>query len=88
MVMQKYLVEFIGTFVFLSVIVKTGEAIPIAIALACMIFFGGKVSGGHYNPAVSFAMAMSGKLSQSDLVPYVASQLAGGMAAITFSKMK
>ena len=82
--MQKYLVEFIGTFVFLSVIVRTGEAIPIAIALACMIFFGGKVSGGHYNPAVSFAMAMSGKLAHSDLVPYVASQLAGGMAAITF----
>ena len=88
MMLQKYLVEFIGTFVFLSVILRTGEAISIAIALACMIFFGGKVSGGHYNPAVSFMMMLNGKLSQGDLIPYVAAQLAGGAAALSFTKMK
>ena len=86
--LQKLFVEFIGTFIFLSVIMRVGEAIPIAIALACVIFFGGQISGGHYNPAVSFAMTMNGKLSQSELLPYVLSQLVGGMAAVTFSRVK
>jgi hypothetical protein len=50
--MIKYIIEFIGTFIFLSVIMMKPEAIPIGIALAAVIFFG----GGHYNPAVSVMM--------------------------------
>ena len=49
-----YLVEFIGTFVFLSVILRVGQPIPIAVALLSAIYFGGSISGGHFNPAVSF----------------------------------
>ena len=48
--LKKLLVEFIGTFVFLSVILSTGDAFAIGLALAVAIFFGGKVSGGHFNP--------------------------------------
>ena len=65
--MIKYIVEFIGTFIFLSVILNTGEAIPIGIALAAVIFFGGKISGGHFNPAVSVAMTMAGKIAPKRL---------------------
>ena len=53
------LLEFIGTFIFLSVILGTGEVLPIAIALAAAIFFGGKYSGGNFNPAVSFMMFLN-----------------------------
>ena len=62
--MAKYLVEFIGTFFLVSTIGFTvlapgaGDMAPLAIgaALMVMIFAGGHVSGGHYNPAVTLAV--------------------------------
>ena len=65
--MIKYLVEFIGTFMFLSVILSQGQALPIVIALAAAIFFGGSISGGHFNPAVSFMMHVNNTLPLEDL---------------------
>ena len=84
--MLKYLVEFIGTFIFLSVILRAGEAIPIGIALAGVIYFGGAVSGGNYNPAVSISMFLNNKLSQVDTMAYIAAQIAGAAAAVMFVK--
>jgi aquaporin Z len=84
--MMKYLVEFLGTFLFLSVILTQGQAIPIAVALAAVIFFGGSVSGGHFNPAVSLMMHVNNMIPLQDLVIYVVSQLAGGIVALTFFK--
>ena len=84
--MIPYLVEALGTFIFLSVIVSVGKPIPIAIALAAVIFFGGEISGGHFNPAVSVMMAAAGKLSMKDLAPYVVAQVAGGLAALELYK--
>ena len=94
--MFNYLVEFVGTFLFLSVILnsafgKTGEAglaaLPIGLALSAMIFFGGNVSGGHFNPAVSTMMLLGKKMASSDFLPYVAAQLLGGFAALRFYNM-
>lgn len=85
--MLNYLVEFIGTFVFLSVILTTGEAMPIAIALAAVIYFGGAISGGHFNPAVSTMMLLKNNLSSSDYIPYVVFQLLGGVCALYFYQM-
>jgi glycerol uptake facilitator-like aquaporin len=84
--MIKYLVEFIGTFMFLSVILSQGQALPIVIALAAAIFFGGSISGGHFNPAVSFMFHMNNGLPLEDFLFYVVSQLAGGFVALTFFK--
>ena len=53
------LTEFIGTFVFLTVILKTNDALAIGLTLAGVIYFGGKVSGGNYNPAVSYMMYLN-----------------------------
>ena len=77
-------VEFIGTFIFLSVIIALGEAIPIGIALAAMILFGGKISGGNFNPAVSTAMFFLNKLSMNQYIWYVIAQIAGAAAAVYF----
>ena len=91
--MLNYLVELVGTFFFLSVILssafgKVGQtglaAIPIGLALMSAIFFGGNVSGGHFNPAVSTMMLLGGKLAASDFLPYVVAQLAGGLLALKF----
>src|SRR6267154_12710 len=87
--MKKYLVEFIGTF-FLAMTVGTvlepggaGAMAPLAIgsALMVMVFAGGHVSGGHYNPAVTLAVWLRGKCPASDVPGYWTSQVAGGVAA-------
>lgn len=74
------IVEFVGTFIFLSVILIQGQPIPTAVALLTAIYLGGKVSGGHFNPAVSFMTALRDPNFQN-LIPYVIAQLGGGAAA-------
>jgi len=87
--MPKYLVEFIGTFFLMATIgfsvIKPGaEAMaPVAIGsiLMTMIFAGGHVSGAHYNPAVSLAAFVRGKLPAADLIAYWIAQLAAALLA-------
>lgn len=84
--MNKLLAEFLGTMFFLYVILATGDAVAIGLALMAAIFILGKKSGGHFNPAVSVMMAVAGKLSMKDLAPYVVAQVAGGLAALELYK--
>jgi aquaporin Z len=84
--MINLLVEFIGTFTFLSVILATGQALPIGLALAASIYWGGAMSGGHFNPAVSVMMAVNGKLSIMNLIGYVLAQVLGGLCALLIFK--
>ncbi len=87
--MKKYLVEFIGTFFFIFTIGCTvippnaGALAPLAIgaSLMVMVFAGDHVSGGHFNPAVSLAAFIRGKLSGGDLLPYWLAQLAAAAVA-------
>jgi aquaporin Z len=74
--------EFIGTFVFLSVILATGEAIPIAIALAASIYFCGHLTGGHFNPAVSTMFFAKGSITWELWTFYVVAQVLGGLVAL------
>ena len=71
-------------FIFLTVILKTGDALAIGIALASVIYFGSKVSGGNYNPAVSFMMLLSNKINITKFMAFVVAQLLGGTAAYIF----
>lgn len=81
--MNKYLMEFIGTF-FLVIAVAMGGALNVfaaAAALTVAIYIGAHISGGHFNPAVSLGVFMQKKLSPADLAGYWISQIAGGVAA-------
>jgi aquaporin Z len=85
--MKNYVTEFIGTFflvltVGLTVIGGTPMA-PLAIgaSLMVMVYMGGHISGGHYNPAVSLGLMLRGKLAAKEFVPYVVAQLLGAVAA-------
>ena len=85
--MKKYAVELIGTFflVFTIGMSVRGDAAlpPVAIGgiLMVMIFAGGHVSGGHFNPAVSLAAFLRGVLPKADLVPYWIAQVIGALLA-------
>ena len=83
--LNSLLVEFVGTFVFLAVILATGEAIPIALALATVIYMGGKTSGGHFNPAVSTMFLLKGDMDMLKYAGYIAAQVLGGIAALQFN---
>jgi aquaporin Z len=85
--MNKYVTEFVGTFflvltVGLAVLGGTPMA-PLAIgaSLMVMVYMGGHVSGGHYNPAVTLAVVLRGKLHPRDVVPYMAAQVIGALSA-------
>ncbi len=80
----KYGVEFVGTFVFLSVILSTANPIAIAVTLLAMIYFGGEISGGHFNPAVSIMFWSKGGLATNDAIIYIIAQILGGVCAYLF----
>ena len=92
---RKLMVEFIGTF-FLVYTVCTatnpktgvGALAPLAIGavLMVMVFAGGHVSGAHYNPAVSTAVLIRGRMPSSEWGPYVVVQLAGAALAALLAR--
>lgn len=95
--MKNYLVEFIGTFFLVLVVGMTvidpgaGSSAPLAIGatLMIMVYAGGHLSGGHYNPAVTLGVWMRGKCPSKDVVPYMLAQgVAGVVAAIIVNYFK
>lgn len=85
--MKRYMTEFLGTFFLVLTIglcsVQGTPFAPLAIgaSLMVMVYMGGHISGAHYNPAISLAAMLRGKLAPKDFVPYVVAQLFGAMAA-------
>jgi len=86
---NKYVAEFIGTFFLVLTIGCTvvgagaGALAPAAIgsALMVMIFAGGHVSGGHFNPAVTLGVWLRGKCEAKDVAPYMIFQIIGAVLA-------
>jgi aquaporin Z len=88
--MKNYLVEFIGTFFLVFVIglcvIEPGGAgamAPLAIGtiLMVMVYAGGHISGGHYNPAVTLSVWMRGKCATKDVPFYMIAQVLGASVA-------
>ena len=87
--MNKYIAEFIGTFFLVLTIGCTvvgngaGALAPLAIgsALMVMIFAGGHISGGHFNPAVTLGVWLRGKCEAKDVAPYMVAQIVAGVVA-------
>ena len=92
--LKLFLGELIGTFVFLSTIIfsvglsssditnlfKIGFGLIIAIAIV------GKITGGHFNPAVSIMFFLNNQLSIDKLFLYIIAQIAGGVLALLLFK--
>ena len=92
--MNKYLTEFIGTFFLVFTVGCTaiaggaGVIPPLAIgsALMVMIYAGGHISGGHYNPAVTLGVWIRGRCPASDVGPYMVAQIVGAFVAAAVVK--
>jgi aquaporin Z len=84
--MKKLLTEFVGTFVLVLAIglsAAAGDLAPLAIGLSLMVvlYMGGHVSGAHYNPAVTLAVALRGRCSWKDAVGYWIAQIIASLVA-------
>lgn len=92
--MRNYVAELLGTFtlVFIGSVsilaaVAAGQplvlvaALGFGLALLAGLYAFGEISGGHFNPAVSLAMFLSGRLDAASFLRYVVAQLAGAVLA-------
>src|ERR687894_890772 len=92
--MTKYLTELIGTFFLVLTIGLTviqpgaGALAPLAIGsvLMVMIYAGGHVSGGHYNPSVTLAALVRGRIGPADAVAYWIAQIVGGLLGMALAR--
>jgi aquaporin Z len=82
---RKYAVELIGSFLFIFTVVTaasiSGALAPLAIGstLMVMIYAGGHISGGHFNPAVTLGALVRGRIGVRDAAAYWVVQVAGGV---------
>ncbi len=85
--MKKYLAEFVGTCVLVLVACGVavspagyvGTALAFGLVIVAMAYSIGNVSGCHINPAVSFAMFLSKKMSGKECIGYCISQVLGAL---------
>ena len=87
--MKKYLSEFVGTFVLtlvacgVAVVTKANvvaTSLAFGLVIVAMAYSIGNVSGCHINPAVSFAILLTKKLTLKEFLCYVVSQVLGALA--------
>lgn len=94
--MKKLFAEFFGTFwlvlggcgsaVFAAGVPNigiglVGVSLAFGLTVLTMAYAVGHISGGHFNPAVSFGLWASGRFEAKDLGPYIISQVLGATAA-------
>jgi aquaporin Z len=75
---RKLVVEFVGMFLFMFTVgwrrtrpARARCAAGDRVSLMVMVFAGGHVSGGHFNPAVSTAVFLRGRMPSTELATYV-----------------
>lgn len=94
--MKNYAAEFFGTFwlvfggcgsaIFAAGIPElgigyAGVSLAFGLTVLTMAYAVGHISGGHFNPAVSFGLLAGGRFDAKQLLPYIISQVLGGLAA-------
>ena len=79
--MRKYITEFIGTLFLVLSVGMSGNPLAIGATLMVMVYAGGHISGGFYNPAVTVAVFVRGKISLGETLSYIGSQIAGALVA-------
>ena len=95
---KQCLAEFVGTFFLVLIgtgaivfdetsnntLTNFGIALAFGFAVFLMIYFFGKLSGAHINPAVTIGFWIAGRFSNKDVIPYLLSQFSGAILASFF----
>jgi aquaporin Z len=84
--MYEYLVEFLGSLLFIYVFLATGNPLAIGASLALVMLLTKGISGGFINPAVTISMAAAGQISTNQIIPYCLAQIFGGLVALELYK--
>jgi len=80
--MKHYVMELIGTFFLTVAISFTGNPLAIGLMFMAMIYMGQGVSGAHYNPAITLAVYLRGKMKSGLVLGYMTSQIFGALLAV------
>jgi aquaporin Z len=82
-----YLAEALGSFVFFSIVLSKPDAVMIAVALLVGILISSIASQSHLNPAVTVMSLMEGKVQGAEAAGYIISQLVGAIVAVQWFRM-
>lgn len=85
--MYATLVEYLGTLLFIGTISFSGNPALILAALGTAIGLGGKISGGHFNPAITTWAYLEGKVSGATAVYYYVAQILAALTVVFLGKL-
>jgi aquaporin Z len=80
-------VEYLGTALLIGAVSFTGTPLLIVAALAVAIALGGKVSGGHFNPAITAWALVSGKIGKTKAISYILAQVGAALTVWVVGSM-
>ena len=78
--------EFLGTFIYILVILTTLNPIYIGVTIAILVAIFSNMSGVNFNPAVTIASLYNGTIHIKSIIPYITVQICGGLLAVYVGK--
>jgi glycerol uptake facilitator-like aquaporin len=84
--LNEYVAEALGSFVFFTIILTKNDPIFIAVGLLVGIMIASIASQAHINPGVTAMAYMKGDMTGDKSIGYVASQLVGAILAVQWSR--
>lgn len=82
MLLRSYIAEFLAAILVVYVILSTGNSLAVGAAYALGRILSAPLSGGHINPMVTLALASGDYFPIIEVLPYVVSQILGGVLAV------
>lgn len=79
--MRRYILECFGAMFLVLIYALTESPLAIGMMLTVLVYVGSQISGSHYNPAVSLAMRIRGKIDTATMFCYMTAQIIGGFFA-------
>jgi len=82
-----FLLEFVGTFILVYVVFKTGNYLAIGATLAVLILFTINYSLSCFNPAITLALYYNKKINMERLLTILVAEILGGLLTIPALKL-
>lgn len=80
-------VEYLGTALVIGTLAFTSSPLLVVAAFAVAVGLGGKISGGHFNPAVTMWALAAGKIGKARALEHIIGQLAAAVTVWVFGSM-